>query len=232
MNVYEKIASVMQKVQYLQKDGYVETGRGKGYKAMTDEKVASVLRPALLESRLVILPVNMESNRTDETVKTADNNGNTIERKNRVTDVHVVYRIVDIDNPSDFVDVESCGCGVDTQDKGVGKAMTYSRKYMLLNTFLIPTGNDTDDISSDMYDQSLYGKSEPSPLERPAKDAAIEAGLLRTQILTVAEGDLDRVNDYIKRYTNGMYTSMDDLNVDQLRTIKVNITKAKQNASK
>lgn len=73
---------------------------------------------------------------------------------------------------------------------------------------------------------------EQTPLERPAKDAAIEAGLLRTQILTVADGDLDRVNDYIKRYTNGMYTNMDDLNVDQLRTIKVNITKAKQNASK
>lgn len=75
-------------------------------------------------------------------------------------------------------------------------------------------------------------EAEQTPIERPVKDAAIEAGLLRTQILTVAEGDLDRVNDYIKRYTNGMYTSMDDLNVDQLRTIKVNITKAKQNASK
>ena len=75
-------------------------------------------------------------------------------------------------------------------------------------------------------------EAEQTPIERPVKDAAIEAGLLRTQILTVAEGDLDRVNDYIKRYTNGMYTNMDDLNVDQLRTIKVNITKAKQNASK
>ena len=75
-------------------------------------------------------------------------------------------------------------------------------------------------------------EAEQTPIERPVKDAAIEAGLLRTQILTVAEGDLDRLNDYIKRYTNGMYTSMDDLNVDQLRTIKVNITKAKQNASK
>ena len=75
-------------------------------------------------------------------------------------------------------------------------------------------------------------EAEQTPIERPVKDAAIEAGLLRTQILTVAEGDLDRVNDYIKRYTNGMYTDINDLNVDQLRTIKVNITKAKQNASK
>lgn len=73
---------------------------------------------------------------------------------------------------------------------------------------------------------------EQTPIERPVKDAVIEAGLLRTQILTVAEGDLDRVNDYIKRYTNGMYTNMDDLSIDQLRTIKVNIIKAKQNASK
>lgn len=75
-------------------------------------------------------------------------------------------------------------------------------------------------------------EAEQTPIELPVKDAVIEAGLLRTQILTVAEGDLDRVNDYIKRYTNGMYTNMDDLNIDQLRTIKVNIIKAKQNAGK
>jgi hypothetical protein len=41
------------------------------------------------------------------------------------------------------------GQGVDTQDKGAGKATTYALKNTLLNMFLIPTGVDTDDTHSD-----------------------------------------------------------------------------------
>lgn len=212
MNIYEKIHQVMQDIQYLQKDGFVETGNGKGYKAMTDEKVASTLRPALLKARLVILPVSMETARTDEDI--TDKFGNV--KKNRVTDCSVTYRIFDIDNPSDYVDVVSSGTGVDTQDKGIGKAMTYARKYMLLNTFLIPTGNDTDDISSDMYDAQLYGKAEP-PVEIPN----VTADTLRKEIFVIATAkgyteEQMTANPY-KKYANKMFA---DLTVDELRDLK------------
>ena len=212
MNIYEKIHQVMTDIQYLQKDGFVETGNGKGYKAMTDEKVASTLRPALLKARLVILPVYMETTRSDEDV--TDNYGKT--KKNRITDCRVSYRIFDIDNPSDFVDVVSAGTGVDTQDKGIGKAMTYARKYMLLNTFLIPTGNDTDDISSDVYDAQLYGKSEP-PVEIPN----VSADTLKKEIFAIAKikgytEEQMTANPY-KKYGGKMF---DDLTVDELRDLK------------
>ena len=212
MNIYEKIHQVMQDIQYMQKDGFVETGNGKGYKAMTDEKVASTLRPALLKARLVILPVSMETARTDEDI--TDKFGNV--KKNRVTDCSVTYRIFDIDNPSDYVDVVSSGTGVDTQDKGIGKAMTYARKYMLLNSFLIPTGNDTDDISSDMYDAQLYGKAEP-PVEIPN----VSADTLRKEIFVIAAAkgyteEQMTANPY-KKYANKMFA---DLTVDELRDLK------------
>ena len=212
MNIYEKIHQVMTDIQYLQKDGFVETGSGKGYKAMTDEKVASTLRPALLKARLVILPVSMETARTDEDI--TDKFGNV--KKNRVTECSVTYRIFDIDNPSDYVDVVSSGTGVDTQDKGIGKAMTYARKYMLLNSFLIPTGNDTDDISSDMYDAQLYGKAEP-PVEIPN----VSADTLRKEIFVIAAAkgyteEQMTANPY-KKYANKMFA---DLTVDELRDLK------------
>lgn len=212
MNIYEKIHQVMQDIQYLQKDGFVETGNGKGYKAMTDEKVASTLRPALLKARLVILPVSMETARTDEDI--TDKFGNV--KKNRVTDCSVTYRIFDIDNPSDYVDVVSSGTGVDTQDKGIGKAMTYARKYMLLNSFLIPTGNDTDDISSDMYDAQLYGKAEP-PVEIPN----VSADTLRKEIFVIAAAkgyteEQVTANPY-KKYANKKFA---ELTVDELRDLK------------
>ena len=151
--VYEKILAVMSAVNYLNKDGFVETGKGKGYKALTDEKVLAAVRPALVAAGLVILPVKMEQQRTDEQVKAYDGSTKT----NRITDVSVTYRIINVSNPDDFVEVVSSGTGVDTQDKGIGKAMTYAKKYAILNSFLIPSGEDTDQISSDKDTEQLMG---------------------------------------------------------------------------
>lgn len=161
--VYEKILAVMSAVNYLNKDGFVETGKGKGYKALTDEKVLAAVRPALVAAGLVILPVKMEQQRTDEQVKAYDGSTKT----NRITDVSVTYRIINVSNPDDFVEVVSSGTGVDTQDKGIGKAMTYAKKYAILNSFLIPSGEDTDQISSDKYTEQLMGAA---PAQAPAEE--------------------------------------------------------------
>lgn len=165
--VYEKILSVMSSVGYLNKDGFVETGKGKGYKALTDEKVLGAVRPALVAAGLVMLPVQMEQHRTDEQVKAYDGSTKT----NRITDVSVTYRIINVEDPDDFVEVVSSGTGVDTQDKGIGKAMTYAKKYAILNSFLIPSGEDTDQISSDKYTEQLMG---PAPATAPAPAPAPE----------------------------------------------------------
>ena len=167
--VYEKIQKVMGSVNYLNKDGFVETGKGKGYKALTDEKVLGAVRPALVSAGLVILPVKMEQQRTDEQVKAYDGSTKT----NRITDVSVTYRIINVEDPKDYVEVVSAGTGVDTQDKGIGKAMTYAKKYAILNSFLIPSGEDTDQISSDKYTEQLMGAAPaPEPTPTPAADPA------------------------------------------------------------
>lgn len=168
MSVYEKMLNVMAKVSYLNKDGFVETTKGKGYKALTDEKVLTTIRPILVEEKLVMVPVKMTQRRTDEKI-TVYNNNQPVEKTNRVTDVEMTFRIVDAENPSDFVEVVSCGTGVDTQDKGIGKAQTYAKKYAILNSFLVPSGDDTDQISSEKYDEQLFGKAQdtqPKPEEQ------------------------------------------------------------------
>lgn len=167
--VYEKIQQVMGSVNYLNKDGFVETGKGKGYKALTDEKVLGAVRPALVSAGLVILPVKMEQQRTDEQVKAYDGSTKT----NRITDVSVTYRIINVEDPKDYVEIVSAGTGVDTQDKGIGKAMTYAKKYAILNSFLIPSGEDTDQISSDKYTEQLMGAA-PAPAQTPATASAPE----------------------------------------------------------
>lgn len=166
--VYEKILAVMSEVGYLNKDGFVETGKGKGYKALTDEKVLTAIRPVMVKHRLIMLPVSMDHRRVDEKVK--DYQGN--EKTNRITDVDMTFRIINVDDPKDYVDVVSSGTGVDTQDKGIGKAMTYAKKYALLNSYMVPSGDDTDQISSDKYTELLMG---PAPAQAPAQAPAEEA---------------------------------------------------------
>lgn len=145
-NIYQKINKVMQNIEYLTKDDKVEFGNTK-YKAISEEKVTTAVRKELVTQGIVILPVMQESTvteliRTDKSV-------------NQRADVHTRYRIQNIEDKEDYIEVESNGSGVDTQDKAVGKAMTYAYKYMLLRTFAIPTGEDPDKISSAETDSKI-----------------------------------------------------------------------------
>ena len=171
MNIYQKMNEVMKNIEYLTKDDKVEFGTTK-YKAISEEKVTTTVREQLVKQGIVIIPIeqeceNKELIRTDKSV-------------NMLTSVHTKYRIQNIDDVNDFVEVESNGTGVDTQDKGVGKAMTYAYKYMLLRTFAIPTGEDPDKISSDETDDKIKKEIEAeqekviSKAKEESLDRAIE----------------------------------------------------------
>lgn len=142
MNVYQKIAAVMADVQYLAKDDSVEF-KSTRYKAISEEKVTSIMRAALLKHGLVVFPVEQHR-----------------ERVGQITSVDVKYRLQNIDDPEDYVIVCSSGDGADTQDKGAGKAMTYAFKYMFLRTFAIPTGEDPDKVSSAQLDDEAARAAE------------------------------------------------------------------------
>lgn len=130
MNIYEKILAIMQDIQYLAKDDHVKFG-STDYKALSEEKVTSVMRDELIKNKLVVFPIAQDSNRS----------GN-------ITHVDTKYRMVNVEKPDEFIEIVSCGDGADSQDKGSGKAMTYAYKYMWLRTFSLPTGEDPDKISS------------------------------------------------------------------------------------
>lgn len=146
-NIYQRISAVMQDVQYLCKDDQIKFGNTK-YKAISEEKVTATVRESLIKNGIVIVPVK-QLHRRDGTLTTVD----------------VEYRIQNIDAPEDFVIAASSGTGADTQDKGVGKAMTYAYKYLLLRTFAIPTGEDPDKISNAELDK----KQEDTPKNAPIR---------------------------------------------------------------
>lgn len=163
MNLYQKILAVMADIRYLNKDDKVDIGNGRSYRAVTEEKVTSAIKESLIKNGLVLLPIEINERREDEDV--ADKYGNI--KRNRITTVHGSYKIVNVDKPEEYEILSAVGCGVDTQDKGAAKAQTMLYKYLLLRTFAIPTGDDPDKISSDVYTEMLVGK--PEPKEEPPK---------------------------------------------------------------
>lgn len=130
LNLHQKILAVMEDVGYLQRDIKVAFKSVK-YNAISETKVTTEVRKALLKYGLTFYPVNQ-----------------VYEKKGDIATVQMTYRLTDAES-GDFIDVVSTGEGADTQDKAAGKASTYAYKYALLRLFAIPTGEDPDNISSD-----------------------------------------------------------------------------------
>lgn len=144
LNLYQRIRAVMSDVAYLNKDKQVGDG-GYSYKAVSEESVTGTVREKMIKHGLVLLPV-AQAHRHEELPR-LDRNGK--ETVLSLSTVDTTYKLVNVDNPAEFELIVSSGTGVDPQDKGVGKAMTYAFKYALLRAFAIPTGNDPDAVHND-----------------------------------------------------------------------------------
>jgi len=134
-NVHQRLAEVMASVTYIQK----ERKQGMQYTIVSHDAVTAKVRPALLASGIVYYPTRCEHTQ----------NGNRAE-------CSMTVRFVNIDAPEDFFEVHAFGYGVDAQDKGPGKAMSYAVKYALLKALGLETGDDADHDSID------HVKSDPA----------------------------------------------------------------------
>ena len=200
MNIFQKISAIMNEVQYIQKDGQIAFGSTK-YKAVTEEKVTSIIKPKLVKYGIVIIPISIDER-----------------REGNITTLRTTYRVVNSENPDEFFDAVSVGQGSDTQDKGSNKASTGSWKYLLLRLFAIASGEDPDAISSDELDA-----------QQELTDPVVNAGLVKAQIMGMAKNDLERVNVFINKLfaTDGTAT-LDDLSDSQLVQLKTAIAKKVQ----
>lgn len=144
-NIYEKIQAVSDEVRSVEKNINVGTGNG-SYKAVADADVLLKVKDAEKKHGLISIPVKQELVKS-EVIRTAVSGG--YEKITYCDIVKMTVRIVNIDNPSETVEVESFGRGLDAGDKGFGKASTYARKYALLNAYKIATGQDPDEVKSE-----------------------------------------------------------------------------------
>lgn len=150
-NVHQRLAAVMEEVTYIRK----EKKQGMNYTIVSHDAVTAKVRPVLLKHGIVYYPVRCE----------ASHDGNR-------ASCEMTVRFVNVDEPGDFFDVPTFGYGIDPQDKGPGKAMSYAVKYALLKALGLETGDDPDhdDVPYQEHPapkQASKAKTEP-PLSQQA----------------------------------------------------------------
>jgi hypothetical protein len=153
LNIHQRLQIVREKIDYVQKDQKKVGGQ---YTSVKHDAVVAAVRPAMVEARIG----------TSFRVVDSGQDGNRTWAKCEID-------FINIDEPADFFTCSAFGYGIDSQDKGPGKAMSYSKKYLLLNTFLLETGDDPDNESID-HDTNKPGAIEPiKEANKPAEAARV-----------------------------------------------------------
>lgn len=134
LNIYQKMDLVRVLIKNVSKNINLQYGNG-GYKAVAEADVVRAVNEAEHQARLVSYQDSIEIINNEH---------------NRLFWIRVKcnVKVVNIDNPSEFVIFTGLGDGLDSGDKACGKAITYATKYALLRGYKIPTGEDPDYFAS------------------------------------------------------------------------------------
>lgn len=134
-NIYQRMNQVMMDVEGVQKESKKVNGQ---YTFVSHDGVAKALHMPMARAGIMMLP----------TIEELTQDGNR-------TRVMMGISFINIDNPEDKCYIRSAGDGIDPQDKGIGKAVSYAVKYGLLKAFCLETG---DDVEKDQYEHKPSAK--------------------------------------------------------------------------
>ena len=209
MNIYEKLSAITSELSTVAKNLEVGVGKSK-YNAVGEADVLRAVKPLEAKYKIYSYPYSrtiIESG-TIENEVTDYNTKEKLTKRNLFERIEVVYRFVNIEKPEEYIDITSYGDGIDSQDKSVGKAMTYADKYALLKAYKIITGDDPEQHAS----EDLKGVSTTKPtldarLLAEAEDLGIEldkvAAYIKKPVSLITNTDLQRCIDQKKKALGG-----------------------------
>lgn len=167
LNIYEKLSNISIELSSVAKNLEVGYGQNK-YKAVGEADVLKAIKPLEAKYKIYSYPYARQIIETG-TIESTNAKGET--KKNLFERIEVTYRFINIENPDEFIDITSYGDGIDSQDKSVGKAMTYADKYALLKAYKIVTGEDPDQEASEQLKSSNIAKKPSTSHAQPYNTA-------------------------------------------------------------
>lgn len=166
LNIRQRINQVMREVDYVKR---ASAGQGTGVKY--DEVIAK-LRPSMIKHG-----INLEVTESGQIAK-VDELVSKTGSKQSLYQGQLEVRLVNIDEPTDFVSYLVTAHGADNGDKAPGKLNTYAAKVALVKAFALETGEN---------DESRYYK-EPESTEAQFS--------IFTDLLAATESDEETVLNY------------------------------------
>lgn len=203
LNIYQKMDMVRVEVGSIAKNIKVATSSNGGYQAVSESDVLKAVNEAEHKWGLISFQEALEIIESDKIERVLRDQKTLLFRIR----VRSVVRIVNIDNPSEFVYFYGLGDGIDSQDKATGKANTYALKYALMRGYKIPTGEDPDYFSSKEIIKVEESKNEKkileSGLEKDLEAEMIDSALTDDDIYNKLEKEIKKygkVEDAVKKW--------------------------------
>lgn len=143
MNIFQRMAAISVEMATVAKNLTVGDGKNK-YKAVSERDIIDAVKPLEAKHGVYSYPVSrrvLESNMLETETQYGT-------KTTFMTRIETVYRFVNMDKPDEYIEIVSFAEGIDSQDKGSGKAMTYADKYALMKAYKISTGDDPDQEAS------------------------------------------------------------------------------------
>jgi hypothetical protein len=181
LNIYQRILAVMEDLDYIQKGSAKVNGM---YRFVSHDQVTAAIHPLLVKHRLVIIP-------------TVENFSQEVDGKGLAkTTLWIEVCLINVDNPQESITIKSVGQGVDSSDKGIGKAYSYAYKYALLKAFNLETGDDPDNDAKTVF------KTKEKEVVQESKELAekLIADFIKEIDSNLSDDDKSWCISYIKGY--------------------------------
>lgn len=179
MNIYQKMAAITAELQTVAKNLDVKAGGG-SYKAVSERDIIDAVKPLEEKYGIYSYPADREVIESSILENEKTYNGNTTKTSSFFTRMKTTYMFINIDNPDERITTVTFSEGIDTQDKGSGKAMTYADKYALMKAYKISTGDDPDQNASEDNSYKKTHSTQTKPVAKCAKCGGVIQPVTRT----------------------------------------------------
>jgi len=144
-----KLLNIQKEIKFVAKNGRNEF---QSYDYATERDFVTTLKPLLEKHGVLVIPEMAAP-------PTVEPHG-----KGMLTTILMKFKLVNVDDPTDYFIALVGGQGQDNGDKGIYKAITGAKKYFIATTFMVPTGDDPE-------------KSVKAPRASKAKTATVVASM-------------------------------------------------------
>lgn len=147
LNIFQKMSEVTNLIGRVKKNLTVKVSEKQQYKAVSEVDIITEVKEAEYKVGIYSYPLEREIIK-DDIITTTSQYG---EKNTFHIRLKTIYRFINIHNPQEYIEITSYSDGMDSGDKGFGKAMTYGDKYALMKAYKIETGDDPDKEASQEF---------------------------------------------------------------------------------